>query len=72
MVRVGSNPIEECYDHAAERGYSVFAVQYKIECFTAVDAERTYRKYGAASNCKNGVGGDWALDVYKIVSCLTG
>merc|ERR1712168_961645 len=48
------------------RGFTVFAVQWDWECYTAADAEKTYTKYGTASNCKNGTGGIWANDVYKI------
>ena len=51
--------------YAADRGWSVFAVQYNSECFTAPDAEHTYRKYGGANNCAHGRGGGWANSVYK-------
>ena len=69
-----SRVVYKCHDRAAERGNSVFAVQYKTECFTAPDAhaESTYQMYGKATNCQGGVGGGWANDVYKIVSCEPG
>ena len=67
------NPIEKCQDRAAERGYNYFAVQSQDECFTAVDAGQTYNKYGTSTKCGNqGVGGDWAQNVYKIVPCTRG
>ena len=66
------NPIETCHEVAAGKGNSVFAVQAIDWCFTAADAEQTYQKYGRADNCKNGIGGDWAQDVYKIVPCEPG
>ncbi|KAL5248306.1 hypothetical protein ACHWQZ_G017479 [Mnemiopsis leidyi] len=61
--------VENCHDLAATRGNSVFAVQYMTQCYTAADAEATYQKFGQSSDCHNGVGGSWANDVYKIVSC---
>jgi hypothetical protein len=67
-----TDPIEKCHKLAVQKGYTVFAVQYNIQCFTAADAESTYKKYGDATNCKNGVGGSYAQDVYKIKSCKPG
>ena len=66
------NWIEQCYDLAAQKGNTVFGVQNGKECFTAADAEETYKKHGPKTNCKDGVGGDWALNVYKIVPCTPG
>ena len=67
-----TRPVENCQDRATAHGYSVFAVQASKACFTAPDAESTYKKYGPATNCKDGVGGPWANDVYKIVTCGPG
>ena len=64
--------VDNCHDIAATSGNSVFAVQATVQCFTAADAEATYQKYGQSSDCHNGVGGSWANDVYKIVSCPPG
>ena len=64
--------IDRCHDQATENGNTVFGVEYYIECYTAAVAELTYKKHGPKTNCKDGVGGDWALDVYKIVSCPPG
>ncbi|XP_063690486.1 uncharacterized protein LOC134823063 [Bolinopsis microptera] len=63
-----ANPIETCYNFAKEKGYSVFAVQYNTECFTAEDAHEieTYKKYGRATNCEDGKGGSWAQNVYLV------
>ena len=67
-----STIVDNCHDLAAERGNSVFAVQAKTQCFTAADAERTFHKYGRSTNCRDGSGGVWANDVYKIVPCRPG
>ena len=64
--------VDKCHDRAVKRGNSVFAVQFWTECFTAPDAEKTYHKYGQATNCQDGVGRDWANDVYKIIPCKPG
>ena len=72
MVDFQTDPITKCHELAMENGNFVFAVQYKTQCFTAPDAESTYKKYGSATNCQAGVGGVWANDVYKIVTCEPG
>lgn len=58
------DPIWKCYQYAKKRGFQYFAVQYKIQCFS--NAGNTYKKYGRRSGCRNGRGGTWAMDVYKI------
>ena len=67
-----STVVDDCHDLVKARGNSVFAVQAKNQCFTAPDAESTYKKYGPATNCQDGVGGVWANDVYEIVTCEPG
>ena len=57
---------------AALLGYTIFGLEVGVECYTAADAELTYKKYGPATNCTGGVGGQWALNVYKIVDCPPG
>ena len=67
-----NRPIKECHDYAANEEYQYFAVQSEDDCFTAADAEKTYKRHGRANNCEKGVGDDNAQDVYKIVSCKEG
>ena len=67
-----STVVDKCHDRAVEHGNSVFAVQYMTQCFTAPDAEITYPMYGQSKKCQDGVGRDWANDVYKIVPCKPG
>ena len=47
----------------------MFAVQYWTECFTAVDAEETYKKLGESDLCVDGMGGPLALSVYRTNPC---
>ena len=61
-----NNPIEDCHNYAKEQGFSVFAVQYNTECFTAANAAETFKKYGESSGCRNGRGGGWAQNVYQV------
>ena len=45
----------------------IFAVQNGGWCAAAGNLNG-YRKYGKAGNCKNGKGGPWANDVYRITN----
>ena len=70
-VRLFSSNVDDCMWYAVARGWTVFAVQYNEECFTAPDAHETYETYGRADNCASGRGGVWANSVYR-VSCAEG
>ena len=50
--RSKSNPIGDCYEFAKKHRFTVFAVQYHTECFTAWSAADTYKKYGETDTCK--------------------
>ena len=47
----------------------IFAVQNGGWC-AAANNMNGYRRYGKATNCRNGKGGAWANDVYRITSPL--
>ena len=51
---------------AVKRRYTVFGVQHGGQCFSGPHAHRTYAKYGRSNRCRNGKGGAWANDVYRI------
>ena len=57
--------IKKCYTVAKAKGDKIFALQDGGWCASAPD-ENSYNKYGAATNCSNGLGGGWANDVYRI------
>ena len=67
-IRLHSDNLDDCQKYATDHGYSVFAVQYNTECFTAEDAQETYKIYGVSSVCDpNGRGGSWSQNVYEVV-----
>jgi len=60
--------VEECYRWCHDNGRPLFALQhghgYKGECRCG-SALSAATKYGEANNCKSGVGGPWANDLYQ-------
>ena len=61
------NAIQKCHAAAAEKGYTVFAVQDGGQCFSSADAKNKYQKYGSSSACSSdGKGGPMANHVYEI------
>ena len=62
----GSNLLQDCKQAAAFRGYTVFGIQNRVECWSGPNAPNTYNKYGSSTVCRNGLGGSWANDVYQI------
>ena len=44
---------------------SVFAIQNGGACFSGINAEDTYKRYGKSEACKGGRGGPFANSVYK-------
>ena len=65
-----TDPINKCFEVAKDLGFPAFGIQNGGWCCGAVDALKTYTMYGAATNCIDGEGGDWANDIYKIESKL--
>ena len=61
-----SNPITKCAAAAKAYGYKVFAVQNGGQCFADPLAEKTYTTYGPSTQCRFGVGGALANDVYRL------
>ena len=60
--------VEGCYKEALELGYEVFGVQNKGECWLDGAKKNNYDKHGESPACRNGIGGVWANDVYRINS----
>ena len=61
------NAIEKCAAEAVKQGYNIIGLQNGGWCASGPRAHRTFAKYGRSSKCKNGKGGPWANDVYRIV-----
>jgi len=59
--------VHECGMIARDQGYKYYGVQFYGECYSAPDsdAETDYNKYGDASNCWEGLGGDLSNFVYR-------
>ncbi|XP_015775212.1 PREDICTED: uncharacterized protein LOC107353382, partial [Acropora digitifera] len=64
--RKRADAIVRCGLVAKRFGYRVFAVQHQGWCATGPRAHLTYRKYGRSNRCRNGKGGPWANDVYRV------
>lgn len=58
--------IKKCTLVAVKRGYAYLGVQDGGQCFSGPRAHKTYAKYGRSNRCRNGKGGAWANDVYRI------
>ena len=58
--------IRKCAFVALMLRASVFAVQHQGWCATGRRAHLTYGKYGRSNGCRNGKGGPWANDVYRV------
>ena len=57
--------IEKCAFLAKKLSFGIFGVQHGGQCFAADEA--TYDRYGLATNCHDGKGGEMTNDVYIIL-----
>ena len=57
--------INKCFQVARQRKMVLFAVQNGGWC-AASENLNGYKKYGKSGKCRNGKGGPWANDVYRI------
>merc|ERR1712106_4316 len=65
--RKRKNAFAKCKAAALKRGNRVFALQHGGWCATSKTAEKTYKKYGKSKTCaKDGEGGPWGNEVYRI------
>ena len=60
------NAIKLCALTAASQRYAVFGVQDGGWCASGPQAHRTFARYGKSNRCRNGKGGPWANDVYRV------
>ena len=58
--------IRKCALAAQKRGFRVFAVQHGGWCAASRTGHLTYSRYGKSNRCRNGKGGPWANDVYRV------
>ena len=59
--------IEKCAYTAIKYGYTIIGVQNGGWCASGPRALKTFAKYGRSNRCRNGKGGPWANDVYRII-----
>ena len=64
--------IRKCALVSAALGYKMFAIQHGGWCATGPHAHRTFARYGRSNRCRNGKGGPWANDVYRVSGALSG
>merc|ERR1711962_1840309 len=65
--RARADAINKCFQVAREKHMVLFAVQHQGWCAAAKNF-LGYKKYGKSNACKNGKGGPWANDVYRITN----
>jgi hypothetical protein len=62
-----ADPVAKCHAAAAEKGFTIFAVQDGGQCFSSADAKTKFKKHGASTACNSdGKGGPMANAVYEI------
>lgn len=63
------NTVKECAHRVTKTNSTlkVFALQFYGECWTGVNAEKSYSEYGTSPNCWNGVGGLRTNFVYEFI-----
>ena len=57
--------VRACAELVQRRGLAIFGIQFYGECWSGVDAWKTYDKYGPSKNCWSGVGREESYFVYK-------
>ena len=62
----GSDIRDLCKAWAVTKGYEFYAMESGNECWTSNKAPSVYMNRGGTNKCKNGMGGDWEMDVYRI------
>ena len=58
--------VRACAELVQRRGLAIFGIQFYGECWSGVDAWKTYDKYGPSKNCWSGVGREGSYFVYKL------
>ncbi|XP_065063437.1 uncharacterized protein LOC135689983 [Rhopilema esculentum] len=62
----GTRVASDCYKLVWERGYSLFGLKNKGECWSGPDAHMTYNKDGVATDCVHGLGSANSFSVYRL------
>jgi len=61
--------IQACATEVYESGFRYFGVEYRYECWSGVNGDKTYNRHGPSDNClwNYGVGSNWTIIVYRFV-----
>ena len=64
----------ECAEQCASGGYDFFGYQNQNECWCGLwsTLEHTFNRHDRSNKCKNGKGGNYAFDAYKISNHFDG
>lgn len=57
--------IDQCARIGRAKGYTYFAVQNSVECWSDQDAQKRYQMWGASGACNDGVGLKGTNMVYR-------
>ncbi|XP_028414660.1 uncharacterized protein LOC114537762 [Dendronephthya gigantea] len=60
------NTIKKCAAVTKNKGFKIFALINRGECFASKHKDHVYRRFGRSSKCSNGEGGVGAMNVYKL------
>ena len=61
--------IQACATKVHENGFWYFGVEYRHECWSGVNGDKTYNIHGWSDNClwNYSVGDEWTIFVYRFV-----
>merc|ERR1719350_2072031 len=65
-IRRMVNSVEQCYDEASALSQECMGIGSQHECWFMEKCEGRHEKHGKSEKCRNGKGGDWAIDVYEL------
>ena len=61
--------IHACATEVYENGFWYFGVEYRYQCWSGVNGDKTYNRYGRSDNClfNYSVGVAWTIFIYRFV-----
>ena len=61
--------IHACATEVYKNGFWYFGVQYRYQCWSGLNGDRTYNQHGRSNSCLSnyGVGATWTIYVYRFV-----
>ena len=61
--------IHACAAEVYKNGFWYFGVEYRHQCWSGENGDKTYNRFGPSDNCLSnyGVGATWTIFVYRFV-----